>query len=60
MRTDDWTTFAKDLKAGAERRAEENKKAEVGEELDCDTMMEAIGTIAYNESDVRRSGGEVH
>ncbi len=27
---DDWKTFAKDLKAGAERRAEQNKKAKVG------------------------------
>ncbi len=31
--TDDWETYARDLKAGAERRAEENKQAKVGEDL---------------------------
>jgi hypothetical protein len=30
------------LKAGAERRVEENKKAKVVEDLDNDTMMELI------------------
>ncbi len=28
--TDEWDKYAEDLKAGAERRAEENKKAKVG------------------------------
>ncbi len=30
--TDDWEMFAKKLEAGAVRRAEENKKAKVGED----------------------------
>ncbi len=43
--TDDWETYAKELKAGAERRAEESKKAKVGDDMADDTVMEAIGSI---------------
>ena len=43
--TDEWETYAKDLKARAERRAEDNKRAKVGEDLDNDAMMEVIGAI---------------
>jgi hypothetical protein len=32
--TDDWEAYAKALKAGAERRAEENKRAKVGDDVD--------------------------
>ncbi len=44
---DDWETFAKSLRAGAERRAEENKKAKVGEDLDGDVMMEVMSAIGF-------------
>ncbi len=37
--TDEWGSYAEDLKAGAGRRSEENKKAKVGEDLDNDAMM---------------------
>ncbi len=50
--TDDWETFAKDLKAGAERRAEENKRAKVGEDLDNDAMREVMGAAGVTESDL--------
>ncbi len=39
-RTDDWETFAKSLKTGAGRRAEENKKATIGDCLDGDVTTE--------------------
>ena len=41
------------MKAGAERRAEENKKAKVGDDIHGDTMMEAIGAIEFNDSDLK-------
>ncbi len=46
---EDWEDFAKDLKAGAERRAEENKKAKVWDDMDDDAMMEAIGAVGFSE-----------
>ncbi len=51
--TNDWETHAKDLKAGAERRADENKKAKIGDDMDDETMMVAIGDIGLNESDLK-------
>ncbi len=45
MSTDDWNEFSKELRAGAERRAEENKRAKVGEDLNNDAMMVAIGGV---------------
>ena len=41
------------MKAGAERRAEESKKAKVGDDMDDDAMMEAIGAVGFNESDLK-------
>ncbi len=41
------------MKAGAERRTEENKKAKVGEDLDNDTMTEVIGAVGFTESDLK-------
>ncbi len=51
--TDDWETHAKDSKAGAERRSEENKKAKDGDDMDDDAMMEAIGASGFSESDLK-------
>ncbi len=39
---DDWEIFAKKLMADAERRAEENKKAGVGVDMDNDMTMREI------------------
>ncbi len=47
--TGDWEKFAKDLKAGAERRAEDNEKTQVGEDLDNDAMMQATGATEFSE-----------
>ncbi len=47
--TDDWQTFAKERKAGTERRAEENKKAKIGQDLDNDAMMEVTVAAGFNE-----------
>ena len=52
--TDEWEACAKDLKADAERRAEENKKAKVGNDVGGGAMMQAIGAIGFNESDLKR------
>ncbi len=41
------------MKARAERRAVENKKAKVEEDSDKDTMMEVIGAIGLNQSDLK-------
>ncbi len=41
------------MRASTERRAEENKKANVGDDLDKGAMMEAIGVIGFNESDLK-------
>ncbi len=41
------------MKAGAEQRTEENKKAKVGEDLDNDAMLEAIGAIGFDKSDLK-------
>ncbi len=51
-RTDDWETFARELKAGSERKAEENKKAKVVEDLDSDAMMEVFGAVGCTETDL--------
>ncbi len=45
--SDEWVAYAKDLKAGAERRAEESKKAKVGYDMDGDRTMEAIEAINW-------------
>ncbi len=50
--TDDWEEFAKKLRTDTERRAEENKKAKVGKDLDNDAMMEAIGSLGFTASDL--------
>ena len=39
------------MKAGAERRAEENKKVKGGEDLDSDSTMEVIGAIGLTDPD---------
>ncbi len=43
--TDEWEKHTKGLKAGAERGAEESKKAKVGDDADDDAMMEAVGAV---------------
>ncbi len=53
--TDDWETFAKDSKAGAQRREDENKKAKIGDDMDDETMVEATGAIGLNESDLKHN-----
>ncbi len=54
--TGDWGEFAKELSAGAGRRAEEHKRAKVGEHLDNDAMMEATGAVGFAESDLKYDG----
>ncbi len=39
--------FAKRLRPDAERGAEENKMAKVGEDLGNDAVMEAIGVVGF-------------
>ncbi len=51
--TDDWETFARDLKAGAGRRREEHKKANVREDLSSDAMLDTIGAAGFSESAVK-------
>ncbi len=46
-----WEKFAEELRAGSERRAEESERARVGDEVEGDAMMEAIGAVALSESD---------
>ncbi len=50
--SDEWQKHAEELKAGAGRRAEENKRAKVGDDVEGDVMMEAIGACGLNESDL--------
>ncbi len=52
---DDWEEYAKLLKIGAERRAEKNKRAKVGHDVEGDVTMEAIGAIGFNESDLKHN-----
>ncbi len=40
------------MKVGAERRAEENKKAKIEDVMEGDAMMEAIGAVGFSESDL--------
>ncbi len=51
--TDEWETYTRDLKAGAERRVEEDKKAKVGEDLENYAMMEVVLAMGFNESDLK-------
>ncbi len=41
------------MNAGAVRRAEENKKAKVGNDVDDDAMMEATGATGFSVSDLK-------
>jgi hypothetical protein len=52
---DEWEKYAEELKAGAERRAEENKRSKVWGDVEGDAMMEAIGAIRLNESDLKHN-----
>ncbi len=54
--TDEWEKYAEELKVGAERRAKENERARVGDGVEGDTMMEALGAIGLNESDSKYNG----
>ncbi len=47
------SNYADGLKAGAARRAEDNEKAKVGDDVDDNAMVEATGTILLNESDLK-------
>ena len=49
-----WEKFAEEVRAGAERRVEENKRAKVGDDVEGDTMMEAIGAIGFSECRAKR------
>ena len=51
--TDEWEKHAEELKASAERRAEENKRAKVGDDVEGDAMAEAIGAIGFSELDLK-------
>ena len=51
---DEREKHAEELRAGAERRAEENKRAKVGDDVEGDAMMEVIGAIGLNGSDLKR------
>ncbi len=46
-------SFAKDLVAGAERIAEENKAAKGWDDVDAGAMMEAVGAVGLSESDLK-------
>ncbi len=43
--TDEWENNAEELKAGAERRAADKERAKVGDDVEGDAMMEAIGAV---------------
>ncbi len=45
--------FAKELRAGAERSVEANKKTRVGADVDNDAMMQEIGAVEFTESDLK-------
>ncbi len=47
----EWKKFVEEPRAGAERRAEENKRARVGDDVEGDAMMGAIGAVGLSESD---------
>ncbi len=37
--TDEWEGYAEELRAGADRREEENKRAKIGDGVEGDAMM---------------------
>ncbi len=51
--TDDLEMHAKESKARAEGRAEQNKKAKVSDDTEHDAIIEAIGAVGLNESGLK-------